>query len=84
MQFELPFYSIGSIDRDLLFFWDWGYAWNENGVTNNAINENLKIRSFGLGIRYNIMNMGHVDVCVGLNPYNGNKEIQGIANFTNF
>ena len=83
-QFELPFYSMGSINTKLLFFWDWGYEWNGKWSSNHTNSENLKIRSFGTGMRYDIMWMGYVDICIGLNPYNGNKEIQGIANFTNF
>ena len=81
MQIELPFYNMGSISTDLLFFWDWGYGWNIDESLNNP---NQKIRSFGTGIRYDIMGMGSVDVCIGINPYNGNKEIQGIVNFTSF
>jgi len=83
IQIELPFYNLGSISTNLLFFGDWGYGW-EYVNTGLEILKNQKIRSFGLGIRYNIMKMGSVDVCLGMNPYNSAKEIQGIANFTNF
>ena len=81
IQIELPFYNLGSIATNLLFFGDWGYGW---GYHELETLKKQKIRSFGLGIRYNIMKLGSVDVCVGMNPYNNNKEIQGIVNFTSF
>ena len=80
IQVELPFYNLGSISTDLLFFWDWGLGFNNWWY----LSESSKIRSFGVGIRYNIMKMGSVDICIGMNPYNGNKEVQGIVNFTSF
>ena len=80
IQIELPLYSIGSISTDLLFFWDWGVGFNNWWY----LSESSKIRSFGIGIRYNIMKLGSVDICIGMNPYNGNKEVQGIVNFTSF
>ena len=83
IQIELPFYDLGSISTNLLFFGDWGYGWEYLNTELDILN-NQKIRSFGLGIRFNIMKMGSVDVCVGMNPYNSAKEIQGIANFTSF
>ena len=83
IQIELPFYDLGSISTNLLFFWDWGYGWEYLNTELETLKKQ-KIRSFGLGIRYNIMKMGSVDVCVGINPYNSAKEIQGIVNFTSF
>ena len=80
IQVELPFYNTGSISTNLLFFWDWGLGFNNWWY----LSESSKIRSFGVGIRYNIMKMGSVDICIGMNPYNGNKEVQGIVNFTGF
>ena len=80
IQVELPFYNLGSVSTDLLFFWDFGFGFDDY----KKYELNNKIRSFGLGIRYDIMKLGSVDVCAGMNPYNANKEIQVIVNFINF
>jgi len=79
IQIELPFYNMGSISTNLLFFWDFGFGFNDY----KKYELNNKIRSFGMGIRYDVMKLMSMDICVGMNPYNANKEIQVIVNFTN-
>ena len=80
IQIELPFYKTGFVSTDLLFFWDWGLGFNDY----KYYELNSKIRSFGLGVRYHITKIAGVDICIGMNPYNSNKEIQIIVNFTSF
>ena len=79
IQIELPFYTDGFIERDLLFFWDWGFGWNPLNSDDLDFSENSKIRSFGLGIRYNVMKIARIELCIGMTPYNGNKELQVIV-----
>jgi outer membrane protein assembly factor BamA len=73
MQIELPLYDSGFISRDLLFFWDWGVGWDSWTLKNS------KIRSYGIGIRYDIMKIAKIDICIGMTPYNGDKELQVIV-----
>ena len=79
IQIEIPFYNDGFSSRDLLFFWDWGTGWNWLDFDDWDISENSKIRSFGIGMRYDIMKIAKIDVCIGMTPYNGNKELQVIV-----
>ena len=80
IQIELPFHNTSFISTDLLLFWDWGIASNEY----KTFNYDNKLTSYGLGVRYNINKMGSVDICIGINPINAKKEIQGIVNFKSF
>ena len=80
IQIELPIKKTNSILTNMLFFWDWGIGSNDIKKF-NYIN---KIRSYGLGLRYNINKMGNVDICFGINPFNSKKEIQAIVNFKSF
>ena len=79
IQIEIPFYNDGFSSRDLLLFWDWGTGWNWLDFDDWDISENSKIRSFGIGMRYDIMKIAKIDVCIGMTPYNGNKELQVIV-----
>ena len=80
IQIELPFHKTSFISTDLLLFWDWGIASNKYKV----FNYDNKLKSYGLGIRYHVDKMGSVDICIGINPINAKKEIQGIVNFKSF
>ena len=80
LQIELPFHKTNFIYTDLLLFWDWGIASNDYKV----FNYDHKLKSYGLGIRYHVDKMGSVDICIGINPINSKKEIQGIVNFKSF
>jgi len=73
MQIELPLYDNGFISREFLFFWDWGVGWDWGTL------ENSKIRSYGIGMRFDIMKIAKIDICIGMTPYNGNKELQVIV-----
>ena len=79
IQIEIPFYNDGFSSRDLLLFWDWGTGWNWLDFDDWDISENSKIRSFGIGMRYDIMKIAKIDICIGMTPYNGNKELQVIV-----
>ena len=69
IQIELPIKKTNSILTNMLFFWDWGIGSNDIKKF-NYIN---KIRSYGLGLRYNINKMGNVDICFGINPFNSKR-----------
>ena len=80
LQIELPLFNKKIINTKLLLFWDFGIG------SNNYKKYDLKnkIRSHGFGIRYNIMKLGSIDFCIGMNPYNATKTIQTIVNFKYF
>ena len=79
IQIELPFYDNGVFSRNLLFFWDWGVGWDRINFNHFELIEKSKIRSFGIGIRYDIIKIAKIDICIGMTPYNGNKELQVIV-----
>ena len=59
---------------------DYGLGANDYAT----FNLNNKLYGYGVGFRYNILNIGGADMCVGLNPYDGSKTFHFIANFKNF
>ena len=79
MQIELPLYDSGFISRDLLFFWDWGVGWDWIDFDDFDLVEGSGLSSFGIGLRYDIMKIAKIDICIGMTPYNGNKELQIIV-----
>ncbi len=80
IQLELPIKKTNLMLTNMLFFWDWGIGSNDI----KKFNYKNKIKSYGLGFRYNIDKMGNIDICFGINPFNAKKEIQAIVNFKSF
>ena len=80
IQLELPIKKTNLMLTNMLFFWDWGIGSNDI----KKFDYNNKIKSYGLGLRYNIDKMGNIDLCIGINPFNSKKEIQAIVNFKSF
>lgn len=80
IQLELPIKKTNLMLTNMLFFWDWGIGSNDI----KKFNYKNKIKSYGLGFRYNIEKMGNIDICFGINPFNSKKEIQAIVNFKSF
>ena len=80
IQLELPIKKTNLMLTNMLFFWDWGIGSNDI----KKFNYRNKIKSYGLGFRYNIDKMGNIDICFGINPFNSKKEIQAIVNFKSF
>lgn len=80
IQLELPIKKTNLMLTNMLFFWDWGIGSNDI----KKFNYKNKIKSYGLGFRYNIDKMGNIDICFGINPFNSKKEIQAIVNFKSF
>jgi len=80
IQLEVPIKKTNLMLTNMLFFWDWGIGSNDI----KKFNYNNKIKSYGMGFRYNIDKMGNIDICFGINPFNSKKEIQAIVNFKSF
>ena len=80
IQLEVPIKRTNSMLTNMLFFWDWGIGSNDI----KKFNYSNKIKSYGMGFRYNIDKMGNIDICFGINPFNSKKEIQAIVNFKSF
>jgi len=80
IQLEFPLQYNDFFNTEILFFIDYGLGANYY----NTFNLNNKLYGYGFGFRYNILNIGGADLCIGLNPYDGSKTFHFIANFTNF
>ncbi len=80
MQLEIPLQYNKYFNTEMLFFMDYGLGANDYA----AFNLNNKLYGYGVGLRYNILNIGGADMCVGLNPYDGSKTFHFIANFKSF
>ena len=80
LQLEIPLQYNEYFNTEVLFFLDYGLGANDYAT----FNLNNKLYGYGVGFRYNILNIGGADMCVGLNPYDGSKTFHFIANFKNF
>lgn len=80
IQLEVPIKKTNLMLTNILFFWDWGIGSNDI----KKFNYNNKIKSYGMGFRYNIDKTGNIDICFSINPFNSKKEIQAIVNFKSF
>ncbi|MBI64870.1 MAG: hypothetical protein CMG64_01055 [Candidatus Marinimicrobia bacterium] len=80
VQLEIPIQYNEYFNTEMLFFIDYGLGSNDY----TTFNLNNKLYGYGVGFRYNILNIGGADMCVGLNPYDGSKTFHFIANFKNF
>ena len=79
MQFEIPLSKKNLVNIDLLLFIDLGFGTNHYQYFNST----NKIRSHGMGIRFDIIKFVNVDLCLGINPYGG-KEFHIIVNTKKF
>ena len=64
---------------DFLLFMDFGIGSNDY----KKFKQTNKIRSHGMGIRFDIMKFVNLDLCLGINPY-GEKEFHVIVNTKKF
>jgi len=79
IQLELPLFKKNTFKTELLLFIDYGLGANKY----HDFDIGKKIEGFGFGVRYEILRLGNVDLCIGINPY-GERNFHAIANFKSF
>jgi len=79
IQIELPLFKKNTFKTEFLLFIDYGIGANKY----HDFDIGKKLEGFGLGVRYEILRLGNVDLCIGINPF-GEKNFHAIANFKSF